>query len=61
LDRVEHATNEIINEQLQRACAIVEERRAEIGLLVDALMERDTLESDEIRECFGMIIERKVA
>lgn len=61
LDRVEHATNDIINEQLQRACAIVENRRAEINLLVEGLMERDTLESDEIRHCFGLELERQVA
>ena len=54
LDRVEHATNEIINAQMARACQIVEARRTEIMLLTEGLMERDTLESDEIQECFGL-------
>ena len=53
LDRIEHATNDIIAAQMQRAREIVEARRAEIALLVAGLMERDTLDSDEIQECFG--------
>ena len=54
LDRVEHATNEIINAQMKRACEVVEIRRAEIARLVEGLMERDTLEADEIHSCFGL-------
>ncbi|HYP01529.1 MAG TPA: hypothetical protein VER76_15170, partial [Pyrinomonadaceae bacterium] len=54
LDRVEHATGDIINAQMARACEIVEARRTEIASLVAGLMERDTLESDEIQECFGL-------
>ncbi|HLL71050.1 MAG TPA: hypothetical protein VK363_06430, partial [Pyrinomonadaceae bacterium] len=54
LDRVEHATGDIINAQMARACEIVEARRAEIASLVAGLMERDTLEADEIQECFGI-------
>jgi cell division protease FtsH len=54
LDRVENATGEIINEQLRRACAIVDARRAEIANLVEGLMDRDTLDADEIRESFGL-------
>jgi cell division protease FtsH len=54
LDRVEKATNEIINEQMQRACAVVDESRGCIALLVEGLMERDTLDSDEIHRCFGL-------
>lgn len=61
LDRVEHATNAIINEQLQRACAIVENRRREIAQLVAGLMERDTLDADEIQMCFSIEEERQVA
>ncbi|HEV7902336.1 MAG TPA: ATP-dependent zinc metalloprotease FtsH [Pyrinomonadaceae bacterium] len=54
LDRVEHATNDIINAQMARACEIVGARREEIMRLTAGLMERDTLESDEIQECFGI-------
>ena len=54
LDRIERATNEIVNAQMQRACDIVAARRAEIARLVAGLMERDTLDSEEIQECFGM-------
>jgi cell division protease FtsH len=54
LDRVEHATNDIINAQMRRACEMVDARRAEIAHLVEGLMERDTLEADEIRHSFGL-------
>jgi cell division protease FtsH len=54
LDRVEHATNDIINAQMARACEIVEARREEIMRLTAGLMARDTLEADEIQECFGI-------
>ncbi|HEX8131411.1 MAG TPA: ATP-dependent zinc metalloprotease FtsH [Pyrinomonadaceae bacterium] len=54
LDRVEHATHDIINAQMARACEIVEARREEIMRLTEGLMARDTLESDEIQECFGI-------
>ena len=54
LDRVEHATNEIINEQMKRACDIVDSRREEIAKLVDGLMERDTLDAEEIQACFNI-------
>ncbi|MDQ1592867.1 MAG: cell division protease FtsH [Pyrinomonadaceae bacterium] len=54
LDRVEHATNDIINAQMARACEIVEARRDEIMQLTAGLMERDTLDSEEIQECFGI-------
>ncbi|HEV2863006.1 MAG TPA: ATP-dependent zinc metalloprotease FtsH [Pyrinomonadaceae bacterium] len=54
LDRIEHATNDIIADQLKRACDVVDARRAEIATLVDGLMERDTLDADEIRESFGL-------
>ena len=54
LDRVEHETNNIIGVQLARACEIVSARRPEIGLLVEGLMERDTLDSEEIKACFCM-------
>jgi cell division protease FtsH len=62
LDRVEQATSDIINEQMRRACAIVDARRDEIMRLVDGLMERDTLDADEIKTCFAVeLIEQEAA
>jgi cell division protease FtsH len=52
LDKVEEATNELINAQLERACAIVSAERESIGRLVEMLMERDTLDAEEIQSCF---------
>ena len=52
LDRVEEATNELINGQLERACAIVAAEQESIGRLVEMLMERDTLDAEEIQSCF---------
>jgi cell division protease FtsH len=52
LDRVEEATNELINSQLERACAIVTAEQESIARLVELLMERDTLDADEIASCF---------
>jgi cell division protease FtsH len=53
LDRIEEATNELINIQLARACAVVTAERESIGRLVELLMERDTLDADEILSCFN--------
>jgi cell division protease FtsH len=53
LDKVEEATNELINEQLERACAIVTAEKESIGRLVELLMERDTLDAEEIASCFN--------
>jgi cell division protease FtsH len=53
LDRIEEATNELINIQLERACAVVEQERESIDRLVNMLMERDTLDAEEILTCFG--------
>jgi cell division protease FtsH len=53
LDRVEHATSEIINAQMRRACEIVDASRTSIAQLVEGLMERDTLDADEINACFA--------
>jgi cell division protease FtsH len=55
LDRVEAETNVIITAQLERACRIVSERREEIMRLTAGLMERDTLDSDEIKASFGLL------
>src|SRR6185436_1047728 len=52
LDKVEEATTELINEQLERACAIVSAERESINRLVEMLMERDTLDAQEIASCF---------
>lgn len=52
LDRVEEATNELMSEQLERACTIVTAERESILKLVDMLMERDTLDAEEIAACF---------
>ncbi|MDT5296068.1 MAG: cell division protease FtsH [Acidobacteriota bacterium] len=57
LDRIEHASGEIVNAQMKRACDFVDARRAEIAHLVEGLMERDTLDADEIRESFGLASE----
>ncbi len=54
LDRIEHATSAIIDAQLKRACEVVDSRRDEIAHLVAGLLERDTLDADEIRESFGI-------
>lgn len=53
LDKVEEATTELINEQLERACAIVTAEKESIGRLVEMLMERDTLDAEEIAGCFN--------
>ena len=52
LDRIEEATNELINTQLERACEVVERERESIARLVEMLMERDTLDAAEIFSCF---------
>ena len=52
LDKVEECTTELINEQLERACAVVSAERDSIARLVEMLMERDTLDADEIASCF---------
>ena len=54
LDRVENATSDIINAQMKRALEVVDHERESIARLVEGLMERDTLEADEIRLSFGL-------
>jgi cell division protease FtsH len=61
LDRIEHATSDIVNAQMKRACEVVDSRREEIARLVAGLMERDTLDANEIRECFGLLTEMAAA
>src|SRR2546421_183400 len=55
LDRVENATSEIINAQMNRACEVVDRERESIARLIEGLMERETLEADEIHQCFGLM------
>ncbi len=52
LDRVDDATNEIINTQLVRAREVVSSEQDSIARLVELLLERDTVEADDIRSCF---------
>jgi cell division protease FtsH len=53
LDRVDDAASHIINEQLGKACEVVSSERDSIARLVGLLLEKDTVEADEIRECFA--------
>lgn len=52
LDRVDDAAGNIISTQLQKACEIVTSEQESIARLVAVLLEKDTVEADEIRECF---------
>jgi cell division protease FtsH len=52
LDRADKASNDIINAQLDRACEIVLRDRESITRLVALLLERDTVEADDIKDCF---------
>jgi cell division protease FtsH len=54
LDRADDATSEIINAQLERAHEVVESQRGSISRLVELLLERDTVEADDIQRCFEM-------
>ena len=53
LDRVEEAVNNIINAQLARACDVVTASQDSIALLVELLLEHDTVEADGIEQCFS--------
>ena len=55
LDRIEEATSAIINSQLQRCCEVVKEKQESILRLVTQLMEHDTLDAEEIDECFEQV------
>jgi cell division protease FtsH len=52
LDRVEEAVNNIINNQLARACEVVTGQQDSIARLVEMLLEHDTVEAEGIEECF---------
>ena len=61
LDRIEEATNELINTQLERACAVVTAEKESIDRLVALLMERDTLDAEEIQSCFRNSLSKRAA
>ena len=52
LDRADEASKDIINAQLGRAREIVLRDRESIARLVELLLERDTVEADDIKNCF---------
>ncbi|WP_438019946.1 ATP-dependent zinc metalloprotease FtsH [Sorangium sp. So ce315] len=52
LDRVDETARALTEAQLARAVDIVTSRRAEIEALVQALLRKETLGSDEIEACF---------
>jgi cell division protease FtsH len=53
LDRVEETSRRLLEDQLARAREIVRERRPAIDRLVAALLERDTVDAEEILGCFA--------
>jgi cell division protease FtsH len=53
LDRADEATSEIIDAQLKRACEVVNSERDSIAGLVHLLLERDTVEAEDIKKCFA--------
>jgi cell division protease FtsH len=53
LDRVEEAVNNIINNQLAKACEVVTAKQDSIARLVELLLEHDTVEADGIEQCFA--------
>jgi cell division protease FtsH len=59
LDRVEETTRAILEFQLARARKIVRDRGAEIGRLVDELLDQDTLDAAAILACFPADAARK--
>src|SRR5439155_8297613 len=54
LDKAEDAMNNIINSQLERAREVVTLQQESIARLVQLLLERDTVEADDIQRCFGL-------
>src|SRR6266571_7509169 len=52
LDKAEDAMNDIINSQLERARKVVTSQQESMGRLVQLLLERDTVEAEDIRGCF---------
>jgi len=54
LDRIEEATSDIVSTQLVRAREVVRSNQNSIASLVDRLMAQDTLDADEIKDCFDI-------
>ncbi|PYS63097.1 MAG: cell division protein FtsH [Acidobacteria bacterium] len=54
LDKAEDAITDIINSQLERARKVVTSQQESMGRLVQLLLERDTVEAEDIRGCFRM-------
>ena len=52
--RIDCAVREILDRARSGARKIVEERRAELEAIADALLERETLTDDEVREILGL-------
>ena len=61
MDKVEETARKLVEAQLDRARNLVRADRACIDQLVTNLLEHDTLEAPEIRECFGLPRERASA
>jgi cell division protease FtsH len=61
LDRVEETSRRLLEDQLARAREIVRERRPAIDRLVAALLERDTVDANEILGCFAQGSDAAVA
>src|SRR5438309_3278572 len=53
LDKAEDAITNIVNSQLERAREVVTSQQGSISRLVQLLLERDTVEADDIRGCFS--------
>lgn len=51
-DRIDETTRRLLEDALARARRIVTERREEIGRLVAELLEKETLDGEEILACF---------
>lgn len=53
-DKIDTEINKILMEQYKRATEILSERKHEMKLLAEALLEKETLDKDEIDELFGL-------
>jgi cell division protease FtsH len=53
LDRIEEEVNNIVSQQLSRACEVVAAEQDSIARLVTMLLEQDTVEADGIGQCFS--------
>ncbi len=52
-ERLDGAVRSIVEDALQRALAMVKERRGQLHLLVDALLEKETLDAVEVQRLLG--------